>query len=50
MDKHQQEEIFINELEKRIDQLTKELDLTYPFVIGALSLIIHGIQNDYFED
>lgn len=50
MDQREQESVFISEIEKLIDRMTQELDLTYPFVIGALELVLHGIKKDYFED
>ena len=50
MHQHDQESIFIEEVEKLINRMTKELDLSYPFVIGALELIIHDIKQDYFKD
>jgi len=50
MDQNDQETIFIEQVEKLINRLTKEFDLTYPFVIGALELIIHDIKQDYFKD
>lgn len=45
-----QEAAFTREIEKRIDQLATEFDLSYSFVVGALSLILHGIKAEYFED
>ena len=33
-----------------VDQLAAELNLTYPFIIGTLELILHGIKQDYFEE
>jgi len=45
-----QESLFTHEIEKRIDQLAAELNLTYPFIIGTLELILHGIKQDYFEE
>lgn len=45
-----QEAVFVEQVEKRIDQLATEFDLSYSFVVGALSLILHGIKQEYFED
>lgn len=50
MKKELQEAAFTREIEKRIDQLATEFDLSYSFVVGALSLILHGIKAEYFED
>ena len=45
-----QEAAFTREVEKRIDQLATEFNLTYPFVIGSLELILHGIKMEYFKE
>ena len=45
-----QEAAFTEQIEKRIQQLTDEFDLSYAFVIGALELIVHGIKREYYED
>lgn len=50
MKKELQEAAFTREIERRIDQLATEFDLSYSFVVGALSLILHGIKQEYFED
>lgn len=44
-----QESAFLKEVEKRIQQLTDEFDLSYAFVIGALELIIHQIKMQHYE-
>ena len=50
MKRELQESAFSEEIEKRIQQLTDEFDLSYAFVIGALELILHGIKMEYYED
>lgn len=50
MKRELQEAAFTREIEKRIDQLATEFDLSYPFVIGVLELIVHGIKMEYYEE
>ena len=45
-----QEAVFVEQVEKRIDQLATEFDLSYAFVVGALNLIVYSIQKEYFEE
>ena len=46
MDRDTQEDIFIREVEKRIDQLASELELDAYFVLGVLARISHKVQTD----
>ncbi len=50
MTREEQENVFITEVEKRIDDLASELDLEAYFVLGFLTRIIHNINRDLDED
>jgi len=48
--REEQENVFICEVEKRIDDLAAELDLDAYFVLGFLTRIIHNINRDLDEE
>lgn len=51
MDRYEQEQIFIREVDKRIDQIADEFDLDSYFVLGYLARTMHRIQTDLdFEE
>jgi hypothetical protein len=51
MDRYEQEQIFIREVDKRIDQIADEFDLDAFFVLGYLARTMHRIQTDLdFEE
>lgn len=50
MKRELQEKVFVAELQKRVQQLTTELDLDHIFVVGAISLLLHQIQMEFYEE
>lgn len=50
MTREEQENVFITEVEKRIDDLASELDLEAYFVLGFLARIMYNINRDLDED
>lgn len=44
-----QEKVFVEQIERRIDQLTTEFNLSYHFIVGALELILHEIKDEYLH-
>jgi hypothetical protein len=46
MNRDEQENIFIREVDKRIDQLADEFELDAYFVLGYLARTMHRIQTD----
>ena len=46
MERDKQEDIFMRELDRRIDQLAAEFELDSYFVLGYLARTIHRIQRD----
>ena len=47
MDAHEQEAIFLNEVEKRIEQMSEEFDLSAIFMIGALDILKARITDQF---
>jgi len=46
MERSKQEDIFMRELDRRIDQLAAEFELDSYFVLGYLARTMHRIQRD----
>jgi len=47
MDIQEQEAIFLNEMDKRIGQLSEEFDLSAIFMIGALDILKARITDQF---
>ena len=46
MKQEQQESIFVAEIQKTLERMSAEFELSTFFVIGALETILHGIKED----
>lgn len=50
MDAGEKERRLCEELTAHIDRFAGEYDLTYPQILGVLTVIQHGLIRDFFTD